>query len=313
MNHLPLYLKEHLKFPVERLGTAYNTQATKAQKHKDSLTITLRNLVTWCLSGKTFQFALLLLVFIYACNNPQQKSGAIPGSKDSVKKKPFIRNTLGNVKYVKSVADTLALLKMFFAPDTIFNKTALWKPDPEAQINMKVPDDGYCRTVIDTIMYPEKDKSVCIVVFLTGENYIGWAELEKGKDGYEVEAFKKNVFWDDCPHLSDCMSVEKYGDDDYAIHGGLGLIGGSYEAYYDTRTGDNIFGYCSSFERMGTSSEQNARFIKGKEDMKDIRINGTSISITEKPHRKTIKKINRHFKWNYERMQYVEVLKGEKE
>jgi hypothetical protein len=256
----------------------------------------------------TIPFVCLLL--LYSCKNEVKKVAVVQPKKDSIKKKQFVTNTLGNVKYVKWVTDTKALLKMFFAPDTIINREAWWKPDPDAQVNMQVGDDGYCRTVVDTVIYPEKDKSVCVVIFLTGSNDIGWAKLDVGKEGYTVSAFKKYVFWSDCTSGGDCFSVVKYGSDDYAVQGGFCIMDGYYNVYYDATTADRILGYCASFGRMGYSTDQYAKFVKGQDDMKDVRITGTSIDIDEKTHHKTRKKIDRHFKWNFERMQYVEVLNG---
>src|ERR1700722_12312171 len=79
---------------------------------------------------------LILLIFACACNNPPAKKAIVSLKKKDTTARKQIKWG-GRMEEVKlSSLDTITLLKKFFEPDTIINKIAIWKPDPEAKLNM---------------------------------------------------------------------------------------------------------------------------------------------------------------------------------
>lgn len=122
-------------------------------------------------------------------------------SLDVTKHNP-IKTDAETVTFLKSLNKTDVLTK-FFQPYKIINDTAHWKQDLES-MEMKISDDSYIHTVIDTVF---NSGTSYIILFATYETFLNGkihychpcnvdysiANVVKDGDYYKVKSFKKQL------------------------------------------------------------------------------------------------------------------------
>jgi len=172
---------------------------------------------------RIFQITLGLIILLYGCQGPAAKKVTnTVKTKDTIADKESELDKMRKKQYVRSVKDTMEILKKFFKPDTIITthtfwkadtsklvKVAMWKPDADAEFGMNVSEDGKCHTNIDTIMeIPGSKATKYLIVFTTlqimndnslggchgcGANYgAAYLVFDKPSGVYGIEHFERN-------------------------------------------------------------------------------------------------------------------------
>ncbi len=285
---------------------------------------------------KSLSLSFIVFVFVCGCNNQPAKKEVV-----AVAKKLTVSNQIDSDKVIKSISDTNALLRKFFAPDTIINKNAKWKPDPDAKFNMSVSDDGYCYTCIDTIFKIEDEKKsyhhlpLYFIIFITRQNYrngvcncasckltYGYARIS----GKALESFSRNSLtsFNDTYGMNDSITLKKIGKGNYVldiINGYQGSAFYEFETLYDINTFSEVFrfqclnthedmfgdtsGYRKAYERklIIIPNKKNEEY----DDLKIITTETTYNIETEK--KRTTKVSNKYYSWNSSSEQYESVKK----
>lgn len=152
---------------------------------------------------KTFIILAFALFWttLFSC---EKKSDSIKTDTLAVSKKGSIKTAEESITFLKSL-NKIDILTKFFKPYKIINDTAIWEQDLES-INMRVSDDGFIHTVVDSI-YQLDD--IYIIIFNTylimedgqiesghpsGIDYsIGTIKKDKNSGKYIITGFKKHL------------------------------------------------------------------------------------------------------------------------
>jgi hypothetical protein len=146
---------------------------------------------------KTAKFLIIAIciVLLYSCETKTEIVNT--PVKDTLIPKANIPIT-----FLKSL-DKKDILQAFFKPSKIINDTAYWKQDLES-LDMRVSDDGYIHTNIDTIFTIEDLKIILFVSYETSLNgtprvchpcnvdySIAVIEKDDSINSYSIRSFKK--------------------------------------------------------------------------------------------------------------------------
>jgi hypothetical protein len=203
-----------------------------------------------------FSFFLLVLVCAAYIYQQQAIQDAVKKAPAKHKKEgPTDRTDIVGSFTLDSPKDTEKLLQILFEPVKIKGDTAIWKPYPQARLNMHVCDDGMCHTNIDTIIripYTDTSKDEYLILLTTmlydtatGEqvfgahvdkaNY-GYAFVDKYMGHYMVSAFDVDFTDIGCwgGVQGDSVWLQRVGKDNYA----LGISSGYTNSGQTTETAE---------------------------------------------------------------------------
>jgi hypothetical protein len=234
------------------------------------------------------------------------------GCHESSPKKEQASLPYDSVITVKSIHDTVALLKLCFSPLRITKNVAIWKPSLDDWFNMPLSMDNLCHSKLDTIVKFSADTS--LVLFRTDsydENNTkatahvcsptySIVTVEKHGDHYVILNFKKNLInVGSFGNGYDTLTVENFGVYDKLVcfsssHGGTGSVSET-KTYFDMNY-EKVFDF-NNYVSANDSSERDEDYyelkqhlvhIPGSDGRDDIMLKGTVISFD--PHSKSYKK-----------------------
>jgi|GEM_PF-5610039 len=248
-------------------------------------------------------YLIIIVVVLFSCKRATQNEIKVVRQKDSVAEKKGELQRMKEKQYVRSVKDTVEILKKFFSPDTIITmptfwkhdtgkivKVAIWKPDADAEFNMNISEDGKCHTNIDTIMeIPGSKGERYLIVFTTlevmkdsslggchscGADYgAAFLVYDKPSGVYGIENYtRKFTSAGNFGGTSDSIALTDFGRD-YAllIRSGFTQSGECMETdeFFDARFFDAIFTVqgCDIYDAIdsteSTSVIRNMSFLPG--------------------------------------------------
>ena len=182
---------------------------------------------------------------------------------------------------------------------------ALWKPNFSEKINNLVSDDGFCHTILDTVMYYSVyEDHYALIVFSTFKYdnglreschvcapIIGLATFKRTLDtNWELNKFQKNFMFDGSYGKRNKLDLIKLGDYRYCLtcSGGYGNNGSfeSWVQYYSLEEDDDfnvVFSYSKYISdeafyagEKGSSQESSIKFIHTKNPYYTIVLNTKS-------------------------------------
>lgn len=202
-------------------------------------------------------FGVVLCSIIFGCYSPSanNKNATIilPDTTHS-----YNRDTVFSVR---SLHDTVGILRLCFSPIKIINKKiACWKPSLDDFFNMPVSDDGLCHTKIDTVINLSAEKS--LIVFRTdsyhSDNNIidchacspvyGITTVKKEDNIYTVANFKKDLIAaGSFGNGYDTLTVEKFGKDYQLLRFSSSYVGTATNTltntYFELENFQQVFSY----------------------------------------------------------------------
>jgi hypothetical protein len=162
-----------------------------------------------------------------------------------------------------SLSDTAEIYFKLFGTKRIERSMAVWEPRIEDMYSIAVSDDGLCRTKLDTVINVPDKIPACVLIFTTkgydpeGKVFdchscapvYSMATLKKEEKGWEITAFKKDVYSAGSWGSGADISLERFGKYLFAVRFSSGYMAtGSvteHEIYFETDSYRKIFSFYS--------------------------------------------------------------------
>jgi len=214
---------------------------------------------------------------MFGCSSPStnNKSTAVslPDSTHS-----YNRDTVFSVKSIK---DDVGMLNLYFSPIKIINKkVALWKPTLDDFFNMPISDDGFCHTIIDTIIKLNNksyiilmrtdayNKSEKIIDAHVSSPTYSIATVNARDKQFYVDNFKKDLISvGSFGNGYDTLSIEKFGKDYPLLKFSSGYTGTgtvtNTNTYFELDNFKQVFEY-DSYRSGGDSTEIDPNYSETK-------------------------------------------------